>query len=223
VPLDVLILDIDGTLVDSNDAHAHAWVEVFAEEGIDVPFDRVRRLIGKGGDKLVPELTGIDPDSERGKALSERRAEVFKTKHLPKLRGFPDVRALLEKVVARGVRLVVATSATKEEVDPLLEIANVKDLIDKKTSSDDAENSKPDPDIVQAALKRAKCAPKNALMLGDTPYDVEASLRAGVDIVAVRCGGWRDDDLRGALAVYDDARDLLLKFDDSPLGHRTSR
>lgn len=220
--LAVVVLDIDGTLVDSNDAHARAWLDTFAEANIHVPFEKVRALIGKGGDKLVPELTGIPGDDPRGEKLSARRSEIFREHYVPRLRPFPEVRALMEKIIARGLRLVVATSAKKDEVDPLLRIAGIDDLIDKKTSADDAENSKPDPDIVSAAVARAKVRPDQALMLGDTPYDVEAATRAGVDIIAVRCGGWGDKDLRGAIAIYDDARELCLKFDKSPIAQRAA-
>lgn len=217
---EVVVLDIDGTLVDSNDAHAHAWVAALAEAGVDVPFARVRRLIGKGGDKLLPEVSGIEEDDPKGKKIGERRAEIFSEKYLPNLRAFPFVRPLMERLVADGKRLVVATSAKKEEVNPLLEIANVKDLIDKETSSDDADRSKPDPDIVTAALERAKVSPANAIMIGDTPYDVEASLRAGVQIIAFRSGGWGDQDLAGACAIYDGAAELLAGFATSPLAAR---
>jgi len=219
----VLVLDIDGTLVDSNDAHARAWCDALAEEGFHPPFEKVRSLIGMGGDKLVPELTQIPDGDPRAEKLSERRAEIFKEHYLPRLRGFPDVRALMEKIVARGVRLVIATSAKKEEVDPLLRIAGIEDLIDKKTSGDDAENSKPDPDIVSAAIERAKVRPDQALMLGDTPYDMEAATKAGVEVIAVRSGGWTDEHLGGAIAIYDDARELLAKFDRSPIAERAAR
>jgi len=220
--LEVIVLDIDGTVVDSNDAHARAWCDALAEENFHPAFEKVRSLIGKGSDKLLPELTGIEEDEPRGKKMSERRAEIFKEHYLPRLRAFPDVRPLMEKIVARGLRLVVATSATKGEVDPLLRIAGIEDLIDKKTSSDDAESSKPDPDIVTAALKRAKVPHHQALMIGDTPYDVEAATRAGVAIIAFRSGGWDDEHLHGAIAIYDGASDLLANFERSALAQRTA-
>ncbi len=214
---EVVIFDIDGTLVDSNDAHAHAWVDAFGEHGVQVPFARVRRLIGKGSDKLLPEVSGISAEDPNGKQVSARRAEIFRNKYLPGVRPFPGVRALMEALVARGLRVVVATSAKEEEVDPLLELAGVADLIERKTSSDDAERSKPDPDIVAAAVKRARIAPNRAVMIGDTPYDVEAARRAGVDCIALRCGGWGDQELKDAIAVYDGAAELLAGLTDSPL------
>lgn len=214
---EVVVLDVDGTLVDSNDAHAYAWVDALAEQGIGVEFDEVRRLIGKGGDKLLPEVTGIEEDDPRGEKLSDRRAEIFERQFLPRLRAFPEVRALLTELRRRQLRLVVATSARSDEVNRLLDVAGVRDLMDAKTSSDDAEKSKPDPDIVAAAVKRARIPPSRAIMIGDTPYDVTAAKSAHVDCIAFRCGGWSDGDLRGAVAIYDDAADLLRQLDSSPL------
>lgn len=213
-----LLLDVDGTLVDSNDAHARAWVDAFAEAGHDVPFAKVRAGIGKGGDKLLPELVGLEEDSKEGKAISERRSAIFAERYLPRIQAFPRVRDLLIAVRERGWQLVVATSAKEDELGPLLDKAHVKDLLEAATSSDDAESSKPDGDIVRAALERAGCAPEEALMLGDTPYDVEAARRAGVRTIALRSGGWDAQALEGALAVYDDAAALLAELDASPLG-----
>ena len=212
----VVVLDIDGTLVDSNDEHAHAWVDVGREFGHPIGYDRVRRLIGMGGDKVLPELTGIEEDTDEGTRIKERRGEIFRERYLPTLRAFPHARELLERFRDDGYTLVVATSASKEDMDALLEQAGIQDLMEEKTSSSDADASKPDPDIVQAALESADARPGDAIMLGDTPYDVEASGRAGVRCVALRCGGWGDDELGGAVAVYDDPADLLARYADSP-------
>jgi HAD superfamily hydrolase (TIGR01509 family) len=212
-----VILDIDGTLVDSNDAHAEAWVEALAEHGIRVEFEKVRRLIGMGGDKLLPEVSGIAEETDEGKSISERRGELFKERWLPHLKPFPKTRELLERMRDEGLELVVASSAKKDEMDPLLKIAGADRLIEEKTSSDDAENSKPDPDIVKAALDNLGYAPDEVLMLGDTPYDIEAADRTGVKVIALRCGGWNDDGLEGAVAIYDDPADLLANYESSPL------
>jgi HAD superfamily hydrolase (TIGR01509 family) len=212
----VALLDIDGTLLDSNDAHARSWADTFRELGYDVPFERVRPLIGKGGDKLLLETVGVEQESDEGKRLSERRRAVFTEQYLPTLRPFPGVRELLEQMRAAGLTLVVATSAGGDELDGLLRAAGVDGLLDAATTSSDAERSKPDPDIIQAALARAGCDAAEALMLGDTPYDVQAARRAGVATVALRSGGWDDAALAGALAVYDDAADLLRRYETSP-------
>jgi HAD superfamily hydrolase (TIGR01509 family) len=210
-----VILDVDGTLVDSNDAHARAWVEAFAADGITVAFEPVRRAIGMGGDKLMPAVAGIDEESPKGKRISKRRGEIFKERYLPALRAFPGVRELVERFSSDGFTLAVASSAQQDELTPVLKIAGVNDLIPTTTSSDDAENSKPDPDIVQAALKRMGCDPASAVMLGDTPYDVEAALRAGIRIVGLECGGWGRADLRGASEVYAGPAELLGRYDTS--------
>ena len=212
-----MIFDVDGTLVDSNDAHARAWVDAFAEHGITVAYDQVRRAIGMGGDKLMPLVSGFEEDSAAGKPIAKRRKEIFKDVWLPRLHPFEDTRELVQRLVGDGFTLAIASSASDEELHPLLEVARVADLIPTRTSSDDADRSKPDPDIVKAALKRAGCAHERAVMIGDTPYDVEAALRAGIQIVALTCGGWDRRDLSGAIEIYGDPADLLRSYDRSIL------
>jgi HAD superfamily hydrolase (TIGR01509 family) len=214
-----VLLDVDGTLVDSNDAHARAWVQALSEAEVQADFAVVRRLIGKGGDKLLPEAAGLDADSPKGEAISKRRGEIFQKDLLPSLRPFPGAKELLVRMKKEGLRLAVASSAKEDELTRLLRICGVDELIEGSTSSDDAANSKPDPDIVQAALKRLRLPPDQVILLGDTPYDVEAATRAGVKVVALRCGGWGDADLAGALDVYDGPADLLARFKDSPFAH----
>jgi phosphoglycolate phosphatase-like HAD superfamily hydrolase len=215
-----VILDIDGTLVDSNDAHAHAWVSAFADAGITVDYDKVRRAIGMGGDKLMPAIAGIESDSPEGKRISTRRGEIFKDTYLPALRPFPSVRPLMERFIADGYALAVASSAKQQELQPLLTCAGINDLIPHRTSSDDAENSKPEPDIVEAALQKCGCEPQHAIMLGDTPYDISAATGASVAVVAFESGGWSRDELSGAIAVYKDATDLLAHYETSPFAAR---
>jgi HAD superfamily hydrolase (TIGR01509 family) len=213
-----VIFDVDGTLIDSNDAHTRAWLEAFAEHGITVAYDPVRRAIGMGGDKLMPIVSGLQEDSPEGKKISERRKEIFKRSWLPRLQPFAGTRALLDRLAQDGFVLAVASSASNSELHALLDVAGVSDLIPTRTSSDDADRSKPDPDIVSAAIERTGCAKDRALMIGDTPYDVEAATRAGIDIIALTCGGWRREDLAAARAVYADPADLLAHYDRSPIG-----
>jgi HAD superfamily hydrolase (TIGR01509 family) len=216
--LSLVLLDIDGTLIDSNDAHARSWVDALAVHGYKKSFAEVRPLIGKGGDKVLPELTGIDSESDPGQEISETRKKIFAEEYLPKLRPFPRVRELLERMKRDGLMLVVATSAEKDLSHRLLDVAKIRDLIDEKTTSDDADRSKPDPDIVHAALEEAGKDASRAVMLGDTPYDIEAAARAGVRCIAFRCGGWwKDTDLSDAVAIYDDPADLLAHYEESPL------
>lgn len=211
-----VLLDVDGTLVDSNDAHAHAWVKAMSENGYEVPFAKVRRLIGKGGDKLLPEAAGLSADSPSGQAISHRRGEIFRQEFLPSLEPFPAAADLLVRMKQSHLRLAVASSAKKDELGDLLRICGADQLIDAQTSSDDVENSKPDPDIIQSALEQLGLPPAQVILLGDTPYDVEAALRAGVSVVALRCGGWADADLAGAAAIYDNPEDLLRRYANSP-------
>ena len=218
--ISAVLLDVDGTLVDSNDAHASAWVTAFAESGIDVSFAKVRRLIGMGGDKLMPEVSDLTEDSPQGKTIAQRRGEIFTRDYLPSIEPFRDAARLVAALKDRGFTVVAASSAKKDELRPLLERAHAHSLLDDETSSDDADASKPDPDIIEAALKRAKAAPDQAMLIGDTPYDVEAAQRAGVATIAFRSGGWDDADLSGAIAIYDGPWDLLAQLDQSPLARR---
>jgi HAD superfamily hydrolase (TIGR01509 family) len=216
-PVKAVLFDVDGTLIDSNDAHAAAWVRAFIEYGVTVGPAHVRRCIGMGGDKLMPEVSGIEEDSPKGSAIAKRRAEIFKQDFLPKLKPFEGASELVAAISGRGMTAVAASSASKEDLKALLAVAGAEHLMDDMTSSDDAEDSKPDPDIIEAALERAKASPAEAIMIGDTPYDIEAAQRAGVQAIAFRSGGWKDEDLKGAVAIYDGAWDLLTQIDESPI------
>lgn len=210
-----VIFDIDGTLVDSNRLHAESWAEALASFGYAITVEDVQPLIGMGGDKLLPALIGVDIESDDGKKYSEHRTELFFQKYLPQVRAFPGARALAEQLNKDGYLLVTASSASEEELEKLLVVAGIKDLLADTPSSDDAERSKPDPDIVHAAVRRSGLAAADMIMLGDTPYDVEASTRAGVRIIAVRSGGWDDRSLAGASAIYDDVGALFESYQNS--------
>ena len=210
-----VILDVDGTLVDSNDAHARAWVDAFSDFGVAVAYEPIRRAVGMGGDKLMPHVSGIEETSELGEQIAAKRKEIFKTRYLPHLQGFPRTRDLIERFLADGLVLAIASSAKEEELNPLLEKAGVADLIAKRTSSDDADNSKPDPDIVVAALQTTKVDAGRAVMIGDTPYDVTAAKRAGVEVIGFESGGWSREALAGAIEVYAGPSDLLDRYDRS--------
>jgi HAD superfamily hydrolase (TIGR01509 family) len=215
-----VILDIDGTLIRSNEAHASAFVEAGAELGYDVDHDEVLRRIGMGSDKLVPQVFGVEKESEEGKRIEERKSEIFAKRYLPGLQPTPGARDLLVRLRRDGLTLAVATSASPDDLEKLLDRAGVADLIprEKSASPEEVEQSKPAPDVVHAALRKSGCAPGEAIMIGDTPYDVEAAGRAGVAIFAVRCGGWGDRDLAGAAAIFDDPADLLTHYDETILG-----
>jgi HAD superfamily hydrolase (TIGR01509 family) len=188
------------------------------EFGFEIEYDRIRRLIGKGGDKLLFELTRIDIESSLGQSIAKRRTARFKEKYLPTLRPFPHARELVQ-ALRQNHQLVVATSAGAQEMEALLERAQVADLIEHATNKDDAENSKPDPDIVHAALARGHCQKDDAVLIGDTPFDCAAAKRAGIHAIAFRSGGWADDTLDDADEIYDGPEDLLRHLDDSALLH----
>ena len=198
-------------------------MEVFAESGYPVLFEHVRRLIGMGGDKLLPRVAAVNGKSDEGKRLGKRQGEIFRERFLPSLRPFPGVRELLERLRADGLTLVIATSAQREDMRLLLEQAGVADLIEEHASASDAKESKPDPDIVQAAVALSGRPAGECVMVGDTPYDVEAATAAGVPIVAFRSGGWDDAGLTGAVVVYADAADLLAQYASSPFGSAAAR
>ena len=215
-----VIFDVDGTLIDSVDQHARAWQDALVEFGHDVPFDRIRSQIGKGGDQLMPVFLSDEQIERVGDALQERRGEILKQRYLPTIKAFPDARALFERLREHGVLRVLASSAKSEELQTYKKLAQIENLVDIETSSDDASKSKPHPDIFQAAMHRlGDVTPAEVMVVGDTPYDVDAARRAGLRTVGVLCGGFPEADLRdaGAVAIYRDPADLLAGFDNSPL------
>lgn len=217
--LPTALLDVDGTLVDSNFAHAQAWEAALAEFGFNVPAGFLVRLIGMGGDKILPLISPkLSDDKTLGKHVVARRKAILFERYLPALRPTLGARALVERLRDAGIVCVVASSAARDELDALLKVAGVTDLIDHLTSSDDAERSKPSPDIITAALEKAGRPPHDAVLIGDTPYDVLAAANAGVPTVAFRSGGWEDAALANAIAIYDNPADLLAHFAASPLG-----
>jgi HAD superfamily hydrolase (TIGR01509 family) len=212
-----VLFDVDGTLLDSNDAHAHSWLDALRGHGIDVPFDLVRSKIGMGGDKLLMELAGIDHESVEGKLVNERRIAVLKAFYLPDLGPTPGARALVQRLKSRGLDCIVVTSSGKDDLADLLRAAAVADLLTDLVTADDADASKPSPDLVQVALDRFGLGPRDVVMLGDTPYDIAAARSACVSTIALRSGGWTERDLAGAIAIYDHPADLLSNLEDSPI------
>lgn len=218
-----VLLDVDGTLIDSNDAHANAWVDAGRETGHGVAFDYVRWLVGMGGDRVLPLLTGLDAESADGKRVLECRGEIFRRDYLPTLRAFPDARRLVERLLEHGHTLVVATSASEQDMSALLKQAGLDDLLHYQTSSDDADESKPAPDIVDAALQQVGAHATGSMMIGDTPYDVAAARTAGVPVIGLLCGGWTRFSLAGAHEIYEDPADVLRGFERSMLARRVRR
>jgi HAD superfamily hydrolase (TIGR01549 family) len=215
-----VIFDIDGTLVDSVDLHARAWQEAFRHFGYDISFEDLRHQIGKGSDKLIPHFLSPKEVRHIGKELDLFRSQLWKAKYLAQVKPFPKVRELFERIRRDGKRIVLASSAKGDQLETYKRIADIADLIEEETSSDEVEKSKPDPDVVHAALRKLRgITPAEAIMVGDTPYDAEAATKAGVGAVGVLCGGFPEFELRtaGCSAIYEDPADLLARYERSLL------
>jgi HAD superfamily hydrolase (TIGR01509 family) len=215
-----VIFDVDGTLIDTVDLHAQAWVDALKHFGVDVPLEDMRVQIGKGGDQILHGLIPPDMLESRGEEIQQHRAMLFERDFLRQAKPFPGVRELFQRIKASGQRAVLGSSGKANEVARYKEIAGVADLIDDATSSDDAERSKPFPDIFQAALAKLDgIGSDEAMVVGDTPYDAEAARKAGLRSIGVLSGGFPEEALRsaGCIAVYTGPADLLQRYDDSPL------
>jgi HAD superfamily hydrolase (TIGR01509 family) len=210
------IVDMDGTLIDSNDAHARSWLEVLEEIHKPVPYGRVRSLIGMGADRILPLLLGIDEQSPEGRSIAARRSEIFREKYLQQLKPMSGGRELLKILKQHGLRICIGTSSTAENLALLAERAGCAGLFDEQTTKTDVSSSKPSPDVIQCCVRKLGLSPKDVLMIGDTPYDIEAAAGAGVSTVALRCGGWEDTALSGAIAIYNDPHHLVACFSMSP-------
>ncbi len=215
-----VIFDIDGTLVDSVDLHARAWQEAFRHYGRDVAFPEIRHQIGKGGDQLLPVFFSPEELDKFGEELEKHRGYIYKRDYLPLVRGFPRVRPLFERIRRDGKRIALASSAKADELETYKKLADIEGLVEEQTSADDAEKSKPHPDIFEAALSQlGDVRPDEAIVIGDTPYDAEAAGKAGLRTVGVLCGGFPEGELRaaGCIKFYKDFSDLLAHYEESPL------
>lgn len=215
VPAAVLI-DLDGTLVDSNEYHVDTWDQVFTENGHTVAREAIRGQIGKGGDLLVPTLLP-DTDEALQEQLTHHHGVIFKQLFLDRVRPFPGATPLVERVHAAGIKVVLASSASAIELDHYGKLLRIEHLVDERTTIDDVATSKPAPDIFAEAARKAGVDPADAIVIGDTPFDIEGATAAGIRTIAVRSGGFTDDALAGAIAIYDDVSALLADFDASPL------
>ena len=216
-----VIFDVDGTLIDSNEAHVQTWVDVFRQFGFERDAAAFRPQMGKGGDNLMPEFLSSKEIERFGKDMEKARKELFTSRHLPHLHAFPKVRALFELIAADRRQIVLASSASAKEVRGYAKLAEVDDLIQSATSRDDAERSKPHPDIFEAALATLDgISAEEALVVGDSPFDAEAASKLGLRTIGLLCGGFPEETLRqaGCIAIYRDPADLLANYDRSPLG-----
>lgn len=202
--LQAILLDIDGTLIDSNDKHTDCWVEAFAHFGKPIERKVMREQIGKGGDLLVPDLLDAREMRTFGEALKEFRGELWKGTYMHTVQAFPGVVEALRRLHDRGIKLAFASSSNPEEVEYYVELLGAGDLLEGTTSKEDAEFSKPSPEIFRAALERVNSDPARTLAVGDTPYDILAAHRTPVPIAAVLCGGFPRESLMKAEFLFDD-------------------
>jgi HAD superfamily hydrolase (TIGR01509 family) len=214
-----LLCDIDGTLVQSNWLHAAAWRDAFAEMDLPIETEELRRQIGKGGDQLIPVFVPWWKRKHIEEPLQELRKFIFETEYLEEVKPIPRVREFLVHLRDQGIRLALASSASKKDLTIYKKIVDMEDLIEEESSADDADRSKPHPDIFEATLKRLKLGPDEVLALGDTPYDAEAAGKAGIWTIGVMTGGWSREDLlaAGCVEVYTDVGELLDRLEESAL------
>lgn len=214
--LKAILFDIDGTLVDSNDLHVRAWDEVFRAAGHAFDRQTLHDQVGKGADNYVPAFLPDLPEEEQER-LGDEHGRIYKEKYLSTAKPFPGARDLLQRCREVGYKVVLASSASGEELDHYLKLLDATDLVDAHTSADDVGHSKPCPDIFDTARRKVGVEPDQALVIGDTPYDIKAAASAGVQTIAVRSGKFPDEALSGAIAIFDDVAQLLARFDASPL------
>ena len=213
------IFDIDGTLVDSVDLHAQAWKEAFKNFGKDIPYQQIRHQIGKGGDQLMPVFFTRDELEEFGDRMEKFRGELFKREFMSRVRPFPHVRELFQRLKSDGKKIALASSAKADELEFYKKLIQIEDLVEDEASADDADKSKPHPDIFRAALDKLGLEASEVIAIGDTPYDAEAAGKLRIRTVGVLCGGFPEEELRsaGCVAIYEDPTDLLARYDSSPL------
>ena len=215
----VAILDVDGTLVDTNYQHTLAWQRSFRQHGIVLPAWRIHRHIGMGGDKIVGALAGEDAESKCGDDI--RAAEkVLYMELIGEVEPMPGARRLIDTLKDRGSRVVLASSAKPNEIERYIDLLDVRDVIDDWTSAGDVEATKPDPDLVETAIRKTGCSADDAAMVGDTTWDCIAAAKAGVPTVGLLSGGFSEQELRdaGAVAVYPTPADLVERLTETPLG-----
>lgn len=206
------IFDIDGTLVDSNELHVDSWDRAFQKFGKQFSREQLRAQIGKGSDQYLPEFLSKEEIEEFGKELDEYRSEIFRKEFLPRVKPFPKVKELFEAVRADEKQIVLASSGKKKDTQYYVDFLGVAELIQGYTSGDDADHSKPCPDIFEAALEKLdNRSPAGVRSVGDTRFDIEASGRAGISTIAFTGGGTPEDILRraGAIAIFADPAEFL--------------
>jgi len=215
--VEAALLDVDGTLIDSNYQHALAWYRAFRRHEIVLPLWRIHRAIGMGGDQLVPALVGPKLDEEQGDDIRAARDEIYTGGLMDEVAPLEGAHELIAELKDRGFRVVLASSSPRNELERYLDLLDARELADAWTTKDDVEATKPEPDLILAALEKAKT--ESAVMVGDTPWDVEAASKVGVETLCVITGGWSKQELReaGALAVFESVDELRQRVEETPL------
>jgi len=215
--VEAALLDVDGTLIDSNYQHALAWYRAFRRHEIVLPLWRIHRAIGMGGDQLVPALVGPKLDEEQGDDIRAARDEIYTGGLMDEVAPLEGAHELIAELKDRGFRVVLASSSPRNELERYLDLLDARELADAWTTKDDVEATKPEPDLILAALEKAKT--ESAVMVGDTPWDVEAASKVGVETLCVITGGWSKQELReaGAIAVFESVDELRQRLDETPL------
>ena len=216
-----VIFDIDGTLIDSNAAHAESFVKAFNKFGKTAPFEELKCLIGMGADDILEKYLSKDEIEEFGEDLKEYRKKIFLQEFLPKVKIFPKLRELFEKIKSENKQIALASSASEEELEKYREKLQINGLYEEETNADDAAAAKPEPDIFQAALKKLKNVKKEeAIVIGDTPYDAIAAKKAGLQSIGVASGGWSREKLlnEGCAEVYRDISEIYSEYENSLIG-----
>lgn len=208
-----IIFDIDGTLLDSNDAQATCWRQAMGENGQQIATETIRALIGTSADRILRETCGLSVGDGIGKAIATRRQQLFTAEHLPRCMATPGARALVQELRGRGLKLAIATWASSSEVPGLLAQAGLGELFEATTSADDVHADATGQGLIEAALGKLGLPARDVVLIGDTPWDVAAASEAGVRAIALRTGGWFDAELTGSAAVIEDPRELLLRLD----------
>jgi HAD superfamily hydrolase (TIGR01509 family) len=213
------IFDLDGTLVDTNEAHVLTWQETFRHFGKEIPLERLREQIGKGGDQYLPVFLDERELREFGKEADKLHGEIFAKKYLHQIRPFPKVRELFERLKSDGKRIALASSGKDNEVRFYEKLLGVGDLVDARTTSDQVVHSKPLADVFITSLRLLSLQPDEAIAIGDTPYDVSAGKKIDLGVIGVLSGGFSEVVLReeGAVAIFRDPADLLERYYQSPL------
>jgi HAD superfamily hydrolase (TIGR01509 family) len=214
-----VIFDVDGTLVDSNELHIDAWDEVFRHFGKEFSRKQLHEQVGKGGDQYVPSFLNAAEMRAFGKEAQEMHGQIFRQKYMDRVQPFPKVRELLQRVHDDGKRIALASSSSEPEIEHYIALAKLRPLVDVFTTKSDVSHSKPAPDVFQRALTLLKMQPDDAVVVGDTPYDVQAAKKIGLATVALLSGGFSQDELRaeGAIAIFKDPADLLEHYARSPI------